>query len=128
VSGEVDLSGSYSLNISSSIDNTSLSLTPIADDGSGVIATGSTIMITHDNIAPTALVIYSQTGISNQDVIATLTGSSESITVTSVGGSTHTFTANGSFVFTFNDSVGNTGSLVATVTNIDKTAPVVTLV
>lgn len=96
------------MTISPVIDNASLSLTPIADDGSGVIATGSTITVTHDNIAPTATVTYSQTGITNQDVIATLTGSSEPITITSTGGSTHTFTANGSFVFAFIDAVGNT--------------------
>lgn len=84
--------------------------------------------MTHDSIAPTALVIYSYTGITNQDVIATLTGSSESITITNTGGVTHTFIANGTFAFTYMDSVGNTGSVNATVTNIDKTAPILAII
>jgi large repetitive protein len=82
--GQIDASGSYSVAISPILDNMTISLTPIADDGMGAVATGSTVTVTHDNIAPTASVIYSQTGITNQDVIATLTGSSETITVTSV--------------------------------------------
>lgn len=47
--------------------------------------------------------------------------------MTSTGGATHTFTTNGSFVFTFTDASGNTGSATATVANIDTIAPVITL-
>jgi hypothetical protein len=37
------------------------------------------------------------------------------------------FTGNTSFVFTFQDLAGNTGSVTATVTRIDKINPVITL-
>jgi hypothetical protein len=59
-------------------------------------------------------------------VVATLVPS-ETVTVTSTGGFTHIFTANDSFIFRFKDSDGNIGAVIATVTNIDKIAPVITL-
>ena len=37
------------------------------------------------------------------------------------------FTGNGIFEFTFEDLAGNTGSATATVSRIDKEAPVITL-
>jgi hypothetical protein len=49
----------------------------------GIFATGSAVTVTHDNVAPTASVTYSQTGITNQNVVATLTGASEIIAITS---------------------------------------------
>ncbi len=82
-----------------------------------------------DVTPPTASVTYSTTGATNQNVVATLTGASEAITITNNSGSNlYTFTANGTFVFTFIDGAGNTGSTTATVANIDTTLPVVTLV
>ncbi|MCF7834899.1 LamG domain-containing protein [Candidatus Gracilibacteria bacterium] len=74
---------------------------------------------------PTAQIEYSITGLTNQDVIATLTGFSKTgVTITNNGGSnTYTFTGNGSFTFTFQDLAGNTGEATATVTWIDKTKP-----
>ena len=74
-----------------------------------------------DKTPPTPTIIYSTEADTNQDVTATITLSDG--TVTSVGGDLHTFTENGNFTFTFEDSVGNTGSVVATVDWIDKTAP-----
>ncbi|HMS91049.1 MAG TPA: hypothetical protein PKC87_02430 [Candidatus Absconditabacterales bacterium] len=70
---------------------------------------------------PTAIIKYSTTGATNSDVIVTLTGRSE--TLTGVNTYTHTFTGNGNFTFTFSDLAGNTGSIIATVNNIDKTIP-----
>jgi hypothetical protein len=40
---------------------------------------------------------------------------------------TYTFESNGSFIFEFSDKDGNKGTVTATVTNIDKTAPVITI-
>lgn len=78
-----------------------------------------------DTIAPTATISYSTTNWTNSDVTATL-NPSESVTVTNnSGNTTYTFTDNGTFTFEFVDLAGNTGSATATVSNIDKTAPIV---
>ena len=82
-----------------------------------------------DTTPPTATVSYSTTGATNQNVVATLTGASEPITITNNSGSaTYTFTGNSTFTFTFVDLAGNTGSATATVTNIDTTAPTLVVV
>jgi hypothetical protein len=74
-----------------------------------------------DKTSPTAEVSYSTTEPTNQDVVATVALSDG--TVTSEGGDTHVFTENGSWTFEFTDDVGNTGSIVAEVTWIDKAPP-----
>jgi hypothetical protein len=61
--------------------------------------------------------MYSTTGLTNQNVIATLTGASETIT----GTTSHTFTGNGSYAFNFQDLAGNTAVVTGTVTWIDTT-------
>ncbi len=82
---------------------------------------------TKDTIAPTATVAYSATEPINTDVLATL-NPSEAVTVTNNGGSVnYNFTDNGTFTFEFSDVNGNTGSAEATVANIDKIIPVVTI-
>ncbi len=59
-------------------------------------------------------------------IVATL-NVDPTVKVTSVGGLTHTFNSNDTFTFTF-VSVGRTaGSAVATVSNIDTTAPTLTI-
>jgi len=55
----------------------------------------------------------------NGDVIASLVNCSESI-ISGMDAGVHTFTGNGSYVFNFTDVLGNPGSVVATVENIDK--------
>ena len=81
-----------------------------------------------DKVAPTATVAYSTTAPTNQDVVATITPS-EAATITNNGGSTsYTFAANGSFTFEFMDEAGNKGTATATVSNIDTTAPTLTLI
>lgn len=79
-----------------------------------------------DNVMPTATISYDKTASTNTDVIATITPS-EPVTITSIGGLTHTFTENGIFEFTFVDTAGNLGSVDATVSNIDRVPPVITL-
>ena len=77
-----------------------------------------------DTTIPTAYIEYSITWATNQDVIATLTWASETITWIL----THTFTWNTSYPFEYSDLYGNTwATLTWTVTWIDKTAPVITL-
>ncbi len=79
-----------------------------------------------DKEAPTATVSYSTIAPTNQDVTATII-SSEEVTITSEGGTSHTFTENGSFTFAFKDKAGNTGTAIAKVDWIDKEAPVIVL-
>ncbi len=68
-----------------------------------------------DKTPPTATVTYSPETMTDGSVVATITPS-ETVTITNNGGSlSHTFTANGSFTFTFADPAGNTGELTATV-------------
>jgi len=86
----------------------------------------TTFNVTTDTVAPTATVSYDITALTNNNVVASL-HPSEEVTVTSTGGLTHIFNSNGSFTFDFVDAAGNTGSAIATVNNIDKTAPVVTI-
>jgi len=74
-----------------------------------------------DGAKPTASVKYSTTWATNNDVVVTLTGRNEAITW--VNTYSHTFTGNGSFVFSFQDAAGNTGSTTATVNWIDRTLP-----
>jgi hypothetical protein len=87
-----------------------------------ITATVSNIV---DGTKPTANVKYSTTWATNSDVIATLTWWSE--TITGVNAYTRTFTGNGSYTFTFSDLAGNTGSITATVANIDKIIPTATV-
>lgn len=94
----------------------------IAWNAGSVTATVNNIA---DGSKPTASVKYSTTWATNGDVIAYLTGRSE--TLTWVNAYNHTFTWNGSRTFTFQDAAGNTGSVVATVNNIDKTIPTWTI-
>lgn len=66
---------------------------------------------------------YDHTGPTNTDVVATAIATSASgVTFNNVGGDTHTFTANDTFVFEY-DEAGTTGTVSATVSWIDKTAP-----
>jgi hypothetical protein len=57
-----------------------------------------------DITAPTCSVAYNLGTNTNQDVIASLTDCSETITGTALS---HTFTGNGSYTFNFTDLVGN---------------------
>ncbi|XEC94553.1 GDSL-type esterase/lipase family protein [Paenibacillus tarimensis] len=81
-----------------------------------------------DTTAPTAKVEYSTTAMTNQDVIATIEPN-EQVTITNNNGaSSYTFSQNGSFTFEFMDRAGNAGTVIASVNNIDKTAPTLDIV
>jgi len=98
--------------------------------GSGYMDTsvfGVLTLVGKDEVPPTATVSYSEEGPTNGSVVATLVPS-EPVTITNNGGSaSYTFTANGSFTFEFVDAAGNAGTATAIVTNIDKTAPTLTI-
>ena len=77
-------------------------------------------------IIPTGEVTYSTTDPTNQDVVATITVD-EDVTITNNEGSnTYTFTDNGTFTFNI-ERGGATNAIVATVSNIDKVAPIATV-
>ena len=88
--------------------------------GSATITNTATVA---DVTAPTAVVSYTTTNQTNSSVIATITPS-ESIKEIAL---THEFTENGIYTFSFTDLAGNVGSAIATVLNIDKTAPAITI-
>jgi len=61
-------------------------------------------------------ITYSPSTSTTEIVVATVTWfSTTDVTVTSIGGETHTFTENGAFIFTFENTDGATGSETATV-------------
>ncbi|GHV23471.1 hypothetical protein FACS1894176_01340 [Bacteroidia bacterium] len=69
-------------------------------------------------------VLYTTTGTTNQDVVATLTGCNEPIVITNnSGNANYTFTGNGFFLYFFRDIAGNLSVAPAVVTWIDKTLP-----
>ena len=74
---------------------------------------------------PTWNIVYSETGLTNNDVTAILTGLSETgVTITNNDWSdTYTFTGNWSFTFEFEDLAWNTWEETATVDRIDKINP-----
>ncbi|MFC5452110.1 hypothetical protein [Paenibacillus aestuarii] len=112
-----------SLNETSHTFEANGSFTFVAIDAAGN-KTSKTVTISNiDKTAPTATVGYSTTSLVNTDVTATAIPS-EKVNFTNEGGSSHVFTENGSFEFTFTDEAGNTGSATAVVNNIDKAAPV----
>lgn len=68
-----------------------------------------------DREEPTGTVTYSTTDITDQPVIATVEPDKEGVSVTSEGGATHTFDANGDFTFELVDAAGNMGTATANV-------------
>lgn len=116
--------GNWSAEVTDALAEGTYKVIATAEDESGNIGTDTTTdELTIDTTEPMATVDYSTTDITKEDVIATITPN-ESITVTNNGGSlSYTFTTNGEFTFEFVDKAGNTGSVTAVVSNIDKEAP-----
>ncbi|MBI3956993.1 MAG: S8 family serine peptidase [Candidatus Kerfeldbacteria bacterium] len=80
-----------------------------------------------DGVAPTATVGYSNTNPTRDAVVATLTANEPIIVTNNSAATTYTFLSNGGMTFEFIDLAGNSGSAVATVNNIDTTAPIITI-
>lgn len=96
-------------------------------DNSGNVEEAKTYIFQIDTVSPTASIEYSETKLTNTNVIATLVPS-EDITVTNNGGlDSYTFEENGEFTFEFMDRAGNKGTAVAKVENIDKKPPTATI-
>ena len=115
ISGNVDINtlGSYKI-------------TYYVKDSSGNEVSEYRIVNIVDTITPTAEVSYDVIELTNGNVVATLINPSEDVTITNNEGSlSYLFTSNGAFTFEFVDRAGNKGSVVATVNNIDKEAPIV---
>jgi cysteine-rich repeat protein len=84
--------------------------------------------LTVDTVAPTGTFTYDVSTPTQGNVTATLVPS-ETLTVTNNEGATsYTFLENGTFTFELLDTVGNIGTAVATVSNIDRTAPTFTFI
>ncbi len=75
-----------------------------------------------------AIISYDITSLTNQNVTASISFNEENITITNnEGNNTYVFTENGEFIFEYRDEAGNEGTAKATVTWIDKVAPVPTI-
>jgi hypothetical protein len=99
-----------------------ISITPIASD-KWLTGDTQTVSVFVDTIMPTASVVYAPVSGSRTsgNVVALLTWRNENLYT--INATWYTFTWNGSYVFTFTDSAGNTWSAIATVDRIDKTLP-----
>ncbi|NLB80098.1 MAG: DUF5011 domain-containing protein [Clostridiaceae bacterium] len=79
-----------------------------------------------DKVAPTGYITYSEAGWTNNDIIATLHTADDvnDVIITNNSGNDCTFTENGEFTFEFKDIAGNTSSVTAVTSRIDKKKPV----
>lgn len=95
----------------------------IAEDSKGFITTESITINNIDKVAPIiTLGTYDSTTPTKNDITVTASTNEGTLNATS-----HTFTANGSFDFVATDAAGNVTTRTVTITNIDKTPPVITL-
>ena len=118
------------VNITGSVDQDTLGdyvLTYNSTDEAGNIATPVTrtihVIPVPDTTAPIITIGDYSTAPTNADITVNATTNEGTLNVSS-----HTFTANGSFDFVATDAAGNITTKTVTITNIDKEAPVITLV
>lgn len=98
----------------------------IIKDDAGNKARINAIVDNIDKDPPKSFITYSHPKDiwTNESIIATLNLEDENgYRILSEGGDTYTFNENGEFLFEFEDSLGNQGSIKAEVKNIDKDAP-----
>ena len=77
--------------------------------------------------APEATLTYDRETLTNRDVTVTISFDEKAIVTNNNGSTTYTFKENGEFTFEYKDLAGNTGTITAKVTWIDKVAPTVKL-
>ncbi|MFS0689999.1 Ig-like domain-containing protein [Sporosarcina sp. 179-K 8C2 HS] len=94
----------------------------IATDRAGNETKKKIVISNIDKVAPVITVLSYNTSPTNQDVIVTAETNEGKLNATS-----HTFTENGSFDFIATDDAGNITVVTITITNIDKTPPVITV-
>jgi hypothetical protein len=94
----------------------------IATDAAGNVTTRTVTISNIDKTPPVITVGSYTTAPTNQDVVVTASTNEGTLNTTS-----HTFTANGSFDFIATDAVGNLTTRTVIISNIDKTAPVITV-
>lgn len=95
---------------------------PAGNAGTQVSSTTNESYVIFDKTEASISVEYSTKDWTNGNVLATASAD-ESGDFANIGGSTHEFTENGDFTFTFIDLAGNESSVVANVDNIDKVNP-----
>lgn len=81
-----------------------------------------------DDTAPEGVIVYNITGPTSSNVTAELQTSEPVRVLNNDGSRRYSFKENGSFTFEFEDEAGNKSTAMATVGNIDKTPPSVTIV
>ncbi|WP_053361178.1 Ig-like domain-containing protein [Bacillus sp. FJAT-27251] len=94
----------------------------VATDRAGNETKKKIVITNIDKVAPVITVIDYNTSPTNKDVVVTAKTNEGTLNATS-----HTFTENGSFDFIATDEAGNETVKTITITNIDKTAPVITV-
>ena len=93
----------------------------VATDAAGNVTTKPVTITNIDKTAPVITIGDYNTAATNVDIIVTATANEGTFVADK-----HTFTANGSFEFVVTDAAGNVTLKKVTITNIDKTAPVIT--
>jgi peptidoglycan/xylan/chitin deacetylase (PgdA/CDA1 family) len=94
----------------------------VATDGAGNITTQTVAITNIDKVAPVISIDGYVTTPTNQDIMVYATTGKGTLNADS-----HLFTENGSFDFIATDDASNTSTKTVTITNIDKTAPTITL-
>jgi len=93
-------------------------------DAAGNIGTATAKVDWIDRTMPNVFINFSETEITNKDVIVTLEFDKPNVEVLNNGGkTTYTFVDNGEFTFAFRDEAGNERTKTVTVNWIDKVAP-----
>lgn len=92
----------------------------MSNDESNCVNTG---IVMPDTTAPTITINPYISTLTNQDVLVTASTNEGTLNTTS-----HTFTANGTFDFIATDTSGNQTTETITISNIDRIAPVISLV
>ena len=103
----------------------------IVKDSAGNTTTKTVIVDWIDKAAPVAQISYNTTNLTNRIVTATISFDEDGSPVNVInnnGSRTYEFTANGQFTFEFTDAAGNEGTALASVSNIDKVLPEISLI